>query len=111
LEEIAMLRVAALALFLSCIGSTALACGDEPSSQELTAAPADSELGDAYALALEASAHQELLERAQQLWEEFRQANCELMSAREAGPSSEAAAQCQAFMARERTFELRLLGY
>jgi uncharacterized protein YecT (DUF1311 family) len=51
------------------------------------------------------------LRQAQRLWEEYRRANCELMSARDAGASTEAAAQCNAFMARERSFELRLLSY
>jgi hypothetical protein len=39
------------------------------------------------------------------------QADRELTSAREAGPAPEASAQCNAFMARERSLELRLLSY
>lgn len=71
----------------------------------------EDELSGAYELAFANSSSKALLERAQQLWEEFRQANCELISARDDEPSAEAAAQCRAFMARERSFELRLLSY
>ena len=79
--------------------------------EELTTPQADDEVTAAYQLALESAVSTDLLERSQQLWQEYRQANCELMSARDAGPSQEAAAQCNAFMARERSLVLRLLSY
>ena len=93
------------------VDSTAQACGNEPLLEELTTPQADREVIDAYQLARENAASTELLERSQQTWEEYRRANCELMSARDAGTSEEAAAQCNAFMARERSLELRLLSY
>ena len=93
------------------VQSTAHACGNEPPLEELTLPQTDRELSDAYEVALESSASRELREQAQRLWEEYRRANCELMSARDAGASAEAAAQCNAFMARERSLELRLLSY
>jgi uncharacterized protein YecT (DUF1311 family) len=109
--ETVMLRATLAVVFCSALHATAQACGNEPLLEELTTPQAERDLGDVYELALENSARRELLERAQQLWEEYRQANCELMSIRDAGASPEAMAQCTAFMARERSLELRLLSY
>jgi uncharacterized protein YecT (DUF1311 family) len=109
--EIAMPRAALVVVLWFAMHPTVQACGDEPLPEELTAPQSERELAAAYEHALESSGSREPLERAQQLWEEYRQANCELMSARDAGPSPEASAQCHAFMARERIFELRLLSY
>jgi uncharacterized protein YecT (DUF1311 family) len=109
--ETVMPRAAFAFLLWFAIHPTVQACGNEPPLEELTAPQSEGELADAYKRALESSAARESLERAQQLWEEYRQANCELMSARDAGPSPEASAQCHAFMARERSLDLRLLSY
>jgi uncharacterized protein YecT (DUF1311 family) len=109
--ETAMPRAAFAVLLWFAIQPTVQACGSEPLLEELTAPQSERELADAYEHALESSTSRESLERAQQLWEEYRQANCELMSARDGGPAPEASAQCHAFMARERVFELRLLSY
>jgi uncharacterized protein YecT (DUF1311 family) len=109
--ETVMPRAAFVVLLWFAIHPTVQACSNEPLLEELTAPQSERELVDAYELALESSGSRELLERAQQLWEEYRQANCELMSARDAGPSPEASAQCHVFMARERSLELRLLSY
>ena len=103
--------VLAIVVLWFAVQSTAHACGNEPPLEELTTPQADREVSDAYQLARENAASTELLERSQQTWEEYRRANCELMSARDAGTSEEAAAQCNAFMARERSLELRLLSY
>jgi len=105
-----MPRAALFAVFCFVLQST-LACVNDPLVEESAVTANEDELGNAYELALENSASRVLLERAQRLWEDFRQANCELISARNDEPSAEAAAQCHAFMARERSFELRLLSY
>jgi len=103
--------VLAVVVLWFAVQSTTHACGNEPLAEEFTTPQTERDLGDVYDLALENSARRELLERSQRLWEEYRQANCELMSARDSGTSEEAAMQCHAFMARERSLELRLLSY
>ena len=72
-------------------------------------ARAEAHLNDAYELALNASVQKSVLEEAQQAWNQYRQANCELMAERDARPAAEPQAQCLVFMANERAFELRLL--
>jgi uncharacterized protein YecT (DUF1311 family) len=54
---------------------------------------------------------QELLESAQRAWQEYRDANCELMSERDREDlKTDALATCLDFMDREREFELRLIS-
>jgi uncharacterized protein YecT (DUF1311 family) len=54
---------------------------------------------------------QELLESAQRAWQDYRDANCELMSARDREDlKADALATCLDFMDREREFELRLIS-
>jgi len=53
----------------------------------------------------------ELLESAQRAWQEYRDANCELISERDrADLKADALATCLDFMDRERQFELGLIG-
>jgi uncharacterized protein YecT (DUF1311 family) len=71
---------------------------------------AESELSDAYEVALNRGVRKALLEKAQQAWSDYREANCELMSERDGQPAAEPQAQCLAFMSNERAAELRLLS-
>jgi uncharacterized protein YecT (DUF1311 family) len=50
-----------------------------------------------------------LLERSQSAWLEYREATCDIMSARSDGISAGAHAKCFEFMARERAAELGLI--
>jgi uncharacterized protein YecT (DUF1311 family) len=101
--EIAMLRVAVL--LCVCISSFAYACDEQDPVEK-----AESELSDAYEVALNAAVRKALLEKAQQAWNDYREANCELMSERNGQPAAEPQAQCLVFMTNERTAELRLLS-
>jgi uncharacterized protein YecT (DUF1311 family) len=54
---------------------------------------------------------QELLESAQRAWQDYRDAHCELMSARDREDlKADALATCLDFMDREREFELGLIS-
>ena len=55
--------------------------------------------------------HRDLLERAQQAWADYRDATCELIAERRGYPdvASSALESCLAYLARERTTELRLI--
>lgn len=85
-----MRKVVSLALIVFLVES--MACEDFPEVLKV-----EDELRDMY--------------RGQRAWEEYRQANCELMSDRAGEPAREPLARCLASMARERTAELRLLSY
>jgi uncharacterized protein YecT (DUF1311 family) len=121
--EIAMLRVAVLVC--ACIPSFAYACDEhcDPHSglvmdasclelawQDPAVEKAESELSDAYEVALNTAVRKALLEKAQQAWNDYREANCELMSERDGQPAAEPQAQCLVFMTNERAAELRLLS-
>ena len=74
----------------------------------------DSELDGEYesVLAMFTGQRKALFEHAQRAWLEYREASCLLNSERPGYPEIAAAAlaDCRAFMARERSFELRLIG-
>jgi uncharacterized protein YecT (DUF1311 family) len=80
-------------------------CLDEPET--------DRELAAVYVSVWRATDghRKELLETAQRAWLEYREANCELVGERDREDlRAEALAECLAFMARERTLELRLIS-
>ena len=73
----------------------------------------ETELEVAYVSLLEAASlrQRELLESAQRAWQDYRDANCELMSERDREDlKTEALATCLEFMDREREFELQLIS-
>ena len=78
----------------------------------LDQAQPDRELLDIYEWVWSRSDYEQrtLLERAQGAWLEYREATCDLMSARSDGLSADAHAKCLEFMARERTAELGLIN-
>jgi uncharacterized protein YecT (DUF1311 family) len=78
----------------------------------LDQAEPDRELLDLYEWVWSRSGYEQrtLLERAQGAWLEYREATCDLMSARNYGISAEAHAKCLEFKARERTAELGLVS-
>jgi uncharacterized protein YecT (DUF1311 family) len=111
LKEIAMLRAAVLFALLASIDVDANACDVHPVWTDPAVLKAQQELLTAYERALENSNRHEFLLASQQAWEDYREANCALMSDRDGATAYAALSQCIAFMARERTFELRLLSY
>jgi uncharacterized protein YecT (DUF1311 family) len=73
----------------------------------------ETELEVAYLSVWEAANPKEqgLLESAQRAWDQYRDANCELMSERDREDlKADALATCLDFMDREREFELRLIS-
>ena len=74
----------------------------------------DAELGSVYEFVLSVSDSERkvLLDHAQRAWLEYRDATCQAFSERPGSRALAAAAfdDCLAFMARERTLELRILG-
>ncbi|HYR36964.1 MAG TPA: lysozyme inhibitor LprI family protein [Burkholderiales bacterium] len=107
--------VRTLAALAACACLSAAAQTAEPLEEpDCEDAERDSELRAAYEPLLGALPREGevLLERAQRAWLEYRDASCELYSARPGHPdiAASALATCLDFMTRERALELRLVG-
>ena len=99
------------AVFLSfTLPVTALAHEFDPCVVQL---PSEAELHAAYLETWEIADEEQraLLDAAQRAWVDYREATCALIGERSTESATlEAQAQCAAFMARERSAELRMLG-
>ena len=105
------MQIRSVAAFLSlAIPVAGLAHEIEPCAVEL---PIDAELHAAYLKTFEVADEEQraLLDAAQRAWLDYRAATCALIGERSTESATlQAQAQCAAFMARERSAELRMLG-
>jgi len=104
------IRSIAAAFLSSTFPVAALAHQLDPCVVEL---PSEAELHAAYLETWQIADEEQraLLDAAQRAWVDYREATCALIGERSTESATlEAQAQCAAFMARERSAELRMLG-